>query len=84
MLRRLQAGENLPMPWSRPMASIGPHCHELRVNDENSNWRIVYRVDSDAIIIVEVFRKQTPQTPKPVIETCKCRLKQYDEVLRRR
>ncbi|WP_199330509.1 hypothetical protein [Microcoleus sp. FACHB-68] len=31
LLRRLQQGENLGLPHSRPMPSIGAHCHELRV-----------------------------------------------------
>ncbi|MDE2089230.1 MAG: type II toxin-antitoxin system RelE/ParE family toxin, partial [Gammaproteobacteria bacterium] len=51
LLRRLQAGENLGLPHSRPMPSIGPGCHELRINDRGVTWRIVYRVDSDAIVI---------------------------------
>jgi hypothetical protein len=33
LLRRLQMGEVLRMPESRPMPSIGPRCHELRVQD---------------------------------------------------
>lgn len=67
------------MPDSRPMPSIGARCHELRVRDEGHNWRIVYRLDSDAILILEVFAKTTQQTPKQIIETCKRRLKKYDE-----
>jgi phage-related protein len=39
----------------------------------------VYRVDTDAIIILEVFGKKTQQTPKTVIDTCKRRLKDYDD-----
>lgn len=42
---------------SRPMPGIGAQCHELRVVDEDASWRIVYRIDTDAIVIVEVFRK---------------------------
>jgi phage-related protein len=60
------------------MSSIGPRCHELRINDENVIWRIIYRVDPDAIIIVEVFKKKTNKTPKHVIDVCKRRLKDYD------
>jgi phage-related protein len=78
-LRRLQAGEKLSLPWSRPMPSIGPRCHELRIHDEKATWRIVYRIDSDAIVIVDVFQKQTQQTPRQVIDTCKRRLRQFDE-----
>ncbi len=55
LLRRLQRGETLSMPHSRPMPSIGTYCQELRINDTNSTWRVVYRIDSDAIIILEVF-----------------------------
>lgn len=78
LLRRLQEGETLGLPGSRPMPSIGPRCHELRVRDENQNWRIVYRVDDDAIVILEVFPKTTRQTPKHVLNTCKRRLAHYD------
>ena len=55
LLRRLQQGENMGLPQSRPMPSIGAHCHELRVRDENKNWRIMYRIDEDAIVVAEVF-----------------------------
>jgi len=68
----------LNMPHSRPMSSIGARCHELRINDAQVTWRIIYRIDSDAIIIVEVFKKKTQQTSKTVIETCKRSLKDYD------
>jgi hypothetical protein len=33
LLRRLQRGETLAMPESRPMPVIGPRCHELRIED---------------------------------------------------
>jgi len=78
LLRLLQEGEMLHMPHSRPMPSIGIRCHELRVRDERRNWRIIYRLDSDAIIIAEVFAKTTREAPKQVIETCQRRLRQYD------
>jgi phage-related protein len=70
MLRKLQRGETLLLPQSRPMPSIGSHCHELRINDLTGTWRIIYRIDPDAIVIVEVFEKKTPQTPRRVIELC--------------
>jgi phage-related protein len=78
LLRMLQQGENLGMPQSRPMPGIGPRCHELRIRDEDSTWRIVYRVDGDAIVILEVFDKHTQRTPQSVIDTCKIRLKRYN------
>ena len=35
LLRKLQNGDKLSLPQSRPMPSIGAKCHELRINDEN-------------------------------------------------
>jgi phage-related protein len=78
LLRRLQRGENLGLPHSRPMPGIGARCHELRVRDARKNWRIIYRVDEDAILILEVFPKTTRTTPIKVIDTCQKRLSQYD------
>jgi phage-related protein len=79
LLRRLQQGENLGMPHSRPMPSIGRACHELRIREADQNWRIIYRIDSDAIVIVDVFSKKTGQTPQSVINRCQRRLRAYDE-----
>ena len=78
LLGRLQQGENLSLPHSRPMPSIGRRCHELRIPDKDQNWRIVYRDDPDAIVMLAVFAKTTRQTPQSVIDACKRRLKQYD------
>lgn len=77
-LRELQRGKFLPMPHSRPMPTIGPRCHELRITDADVVWRIIYRLDKDAVILLEVFAKKTNQTPKKIIEICKHRLKEYD------
>lgn len=78
LLRRLQRGERLSLPHSRPMPGIGSRCHELRIPDADATWRLVYRLDPDAIIIAEVFSKKTRATPKHVIEACHGRLKAYD------
>ena len=80
LLRRLQDGEKLSMPASRPMPSIGPRCHELRLSDAGREWRIVYRLDVDAIVIADVFAKTTRRTPDRVIDACQRRLKLYDEI----
>lgn len=78
LLRRLQQGESLELPHSRPMSSIGSHCHELRIRDADKNWRIIYRIDDDAIVIIELFNKTTQTTPDRVIENCKKQLSKYD------
>lgn len=80
LLRRLQRGESLGLPQSRPMPAIGSRCHELRIVDEAATWRIVYRIDRDAIVIGDVFSKKTQATPKTVIDACKRRLRSYDTV----
>ena len=61
------------------MPSIGGRCHEPRINDAEATWRLIYRIDLDAIVIVEVFAKKTQKTPKEMIQACKKRLKEYDD-----
>ncbi len=79
LLRRLQRGEKLHMPVSRPMPVLGVRCHELRIVDEVVTWRLFYRVDPDAVVIVGVNFKKTAATPQIVIEGCKRRLREYDD-----
>ncbi|OLD97753.1 MAG: transposase [Cyanobacteria bacterium 13_1_40CM_2_61_4] len=78
LLRRLQQGEKLSLPHSRPMSDIGLRCHELRVRDENRDWRIVYRIDEDRTLIIEVFNKTARQTPNSVVKVCRRRVTDYD------
>jgi phage-related protein len=82
LIRQLQKGELLSMPQSRPMPSIGAHCHELRVNDAGKTWRMIYRIDSDAIVIADVFAKKTEKTPDEVVRNSQKRLKDYDNACR--
>jgi phage-related protein len=77
LLRRLQRGERLSLPMSRPLPSIGFGCHELRIIDENVTWRIVYAVDADVIVLLDVFAKKTNKTPKDVLSNCKRRLREF-------
>ena len=55
LLRVLQRGEIPSMPHSRPMPNIAPRCHELRITDDRTDWRIIYGIDPDAVVILEVF-----------------------------
>ena len=82
LLRRLQRGERLSMPASRPMPAIGRRCYELRIVDASQTWRIVYRVDPDAVVIAEVFSKKTTTTPTAVIEAARTRLRHYDDAVK--
>jgi phage-related protein len=80
LLRLVQDGVLLSMPHSRPMPHIGPRCHELRINDADrkTTWRLIYRVDGDAVIIADVFAKKVQKTPKNIITSSQRRLRMYD------
>jgi phage-related protein len=84
LLRRLQRGEQLSLPHSRSMPSIGARCHELRIPDAGHSWRIIYRTDPDAVVIVDVLEKKSQRTPPQVIENSKRRLREYDRLGRSR
>lgn len=79
LLRKLQAGESLSLPHSRQMPVIGTRCHELRIQDRSRIWRVIYRLDHDAVVILEVFAKTSQTTPKKIIEISQKRLRRYDE-----
>ena len=49
-----------------------------RIVDSNATWRIIYRIDDDAIVVLEVFSKKTAKTPAAVIDVCVQRMKEYD------
>jgi phage-related protein len=78
LLDLLQRGASLAMPASRPMPVIGPRVHELRVTDASVAWRLIYRLDPDAVVVVDVVQKQTMTTPRRVIDDCQRRLNRYD------
>jgi phage-related protein len=80
LLRRLQKGSAVGMPQARTMPSVGRRCRELRIRDQSKNWRIMVRIDEDAIVVASVFEKKTRTTPAKVIAICKDRLKRYDEI----
>jgi phage-related protein len=77
LLRRLQQGQALSLPNSRPMPAVGRQCHELRINDRDRTWRIVYYAAPDAIVILEVFSKKTQATSVQILEICRKRLAAY-------
>jgi phage-related protein len=81
LLRRLQNGELLQLPSSRPMPTIGSKCHELRVVDGAVTWRIAYYLDANAVVILEVFQKKSRTTPKHVIEVAQRRLRAYQRAV---
>ena len=64
------------------MPGIEKRCHELRVRDESHDWRVVYAVERDAILILEVFEKGSRKTPNQVIEVCRKRIREYRRLIR--
>ena len=83
LLRRLQRGESLGLPHSRPMPVIGQRCHELRIPDKTKNWRIFYQIDVKAVIVMEILDKQTQQTPLEIIRACQKRLSRYHPIFKK-
>ena len=52
----------------------------MRINDEAGTFRVMYRADTDAVVILDVCLKKTQQTPQSVITACKRRLHEYDRI----
>ena len=65
-----------------PMPIIGRRVHELRIPDHDLTWRVIYRLDPEAVVIVNVFEKKTTQTPPHIVAVSQQRLRGYDEVIR--
>lgn len=82
LLRLLQHGETLGMPHAEALTDVGRRCGALRVRDGDHNWRIMYRVDIDVVLIVDVYDKKTRKIPPGVMGRCRKRLVQYDAVLK--
>jgi phage-related protein len=78
LLRLLQEGERLSMPQAERLPNVGARCGALRIRDAGHNWRIVYRVDPDAVLILEVYPKKTRKIPDEVLERCRRRCREYD------
>ena len=84
LLNRLQRGDQLRMPHWRPMPVLGARCGELRIPDATVTWRILHRLDVDAVVIVDVFAKKTQATPTKILTAGRERLRIYDRVTRLR
>ena len=79
LLRRLQNGDSLGMPHFELLPVISSRCGALRVRDKQHNWRIICRLDSTAVLIVDIYDKKSRKVPDEVIDRCKKRLITYDE-----
>ena len=75
LLRRLQDGQLLAFPDSRPMPDIEAGAYELRVRDADGIYRVFYYLKSEkGILVFHAFTKKTQATPQNEIETARKRL----------
>jgi phage-related protein len=79
LLRLVQRGHGLGPPVAEPMPDVGSACHELRLTAEKTEWRVFYHVTDDLVLVLGVFRKTTQKTPQRWIETCRKRLRLFNE-----
>lgn len=79
-LRIVQEGGRVTGPASKMMPVVGARVHELRVTDreENAHWRVIYRTDADAILVVSWYDKNTQTMPLSEIKLAQRRLREYD------
>jgi phage-related protein len=78
-IAKLQLGEMLSMPLSRPMPSVGAGVSELRVKDEAGEWRAFYVVKmAEAVYVFHAFGKKTQETLSREIKLGQKRLKEWE------
>jgi phage-related protein len=76
-LARLDEGQFLMMPLSRPMPSIGKGMNELRFRDRAGIYRVLYVLaGAGTIYLIHAFIKKAQKTPQQNIDLAKRRLKE--------
>jgi phage-related protein len=63
LLRLLQQGEQIGMPQAEPLSDVGPRCGALRIRDADHSWRIMFRADPDAVLVLDVYAKRLARFP---------------------
>jgi phage-related protein len=75
-LARLDEGETLAMPLSRPMPILGPRAHELRLRGPSGTYRVVYMLHAGArVYVVHAFKKTTRATAKRDLDIARRRMR---------
>ena len=76
-LFRLQMGETIAMPNSRPMPTVAAGVSELRVQGEDGIFRVFYCTAApEGVLVFHAFAKKTQRTPPLEIELARKRLKE--------
>jgi len=77
-LMRIQHGERLSSPLSKPMTVKHQNAHELRLKDRNGSYRIIYVLNlKDKIFIPHAFSKKTQKTPLKEIKLSIQRIREF-------
>lgn len=77
LLLKLQFGVTLGMPVSKPMPSVFPGAHELRLKDGAGVYRVFYYLKSEqGILVFHAFTKKTQKTPRSEVELAMTRLRE--------
>ena len=77
LLRQLQHG--ITPTESKKVKNTDFHRLRFEDDDHSTSWRIYYRVDDDAIVIIDFCVKKTQKITKHVMSRLGNRLKTYDE-----
>jgi phage-related protein len=76
-LFRLQSGDRITMPLSRPMAEVSAGASELRTKTADGAFRVFYYLPSrKGVLVFHAFVKKTQRTPPLEIELARKRLKE--------
>lgn len=76
-LFRLQVGEQIAMPNSRPMPAVAVGVSELRVKAEDGTFRaFYYTASSRGVLVFHAFVKKTQRTPPLELDLARKRLKE--------
>jgi phage-related protein len=76
-LFRLQMGDQLGMPNSRPMPGVAAGVSELRIQGEDGSYRVFYYTATrQGVLVFHAFVKKTQRTPPLEIELARKRLKE--------
>ncbi|CAM6002063.1 unnamed protein product [Sphagnum balticum] len=77
LIFRVQQGESLGMPASRPMPEVAAGVSELRARGPDGIYRVFYYVKvENQILVFHAFIKKTPKTPPAEIKLGTKRLKE--------
>jgi phage-related protein len=83
ILTKLQKGETVGYPDTKPMSVVAKGVFEIRLKDASGIFRAFYLIKTEhGIVVFHSFKKKSQKTPKHEIETARSRLHTYLEELK--